>query len=186
MYSIIILGTWCAAVFAAPVTQSSDTNSTWQPAEGTKTMCDSTSDKIIGFYVGPQMESVLTEACVAMMPPCAHQDRVANDTMCAQVTDWRLDGPKNSTQSANVETAEGNKISGWDVKLSVTPATQPETSAGVFWTSQDCYGYFAYMLEKWEPEGCHTQQGFGVGNITVGGQSSLAGTVFKVEIVAEQ
>ena len=41
------------------------------------------------------------------------------------------------------------------------------------------------MLEKGEPEGCHTQQGFGVGSITVSGDSSLAGTVFKVDIVAE-
>lgn len=70
--------------------------------------------------------------------------------------------------------------------VSVTPAAQSKTSAGVFWTAQDCYGYFAYMLEKWEPQGCHNQQGFGIGNITVGGDSSLTGTVFKVEIVAEQ
>ncbi|KAL1597601.1 hypothetical protein SLS59_007298 [Nothophoma quercina] len=132
------------------------------------------------------METVLTNACAAMMPPCAYPDRLADDIVCAQVMDWRLDGPKTSTQSANVETAEGNKISGWDVKLSVTPAAQAKTSAGVFWTAQDCYGYFAYMLENWEPEGCHSQRGFGIGNITVGGDSSLAGTVFKVEIVAEQ
>ena len=70
--------------------------------------------------------------------------------------------------------------------VSVTPAVQLETSAGVFWTAQDCYGYFAYMLERWEPDGCHTERGFGIGNITVGGVSSLAGTFFKVEIVAEQ
>lgn len=62
------------------------------------------------------MESVLTDACAAMMPPCAYPDRLPKDTVCAQVVDWRLDGPKDSTQSANVETAEGNKISGWDVK----------------------------------------------------------------------
>jgi hypothetical protein len=41
------------------------------------------------------------------------------------------------------------------------------------------------MLQKMEPEGCHTQKGFGIGNITVGGDSRLAGTMFKVEIVAE-
>lgn len=70
--------------------------------------------------------------------------------------------------------------------VSVTPSMQPDTSAGVFWTVQDCYGYFAYMLQKTEPEGCHTQQGFGIGNVTIGGNSSLSGTVFKVEIIAEQ
>jgi hypothetical protein len=66
------------------------------------------------------MESVLTDACAAMMPPCAYPDRLADGTVCAQVMDWRLDGPRNSTQSANVETAEGNKISGWDVKRKCT------------------------------------------------------------------
>lgn len=120
MHSIILLGTYCAAAFAAPLTPTfqsrAGTNSTWQPAEGTTTSCDKTSDKIIGFYVGPQMETVLTNACSAMMPPCAYPDRLADDIVCAQVMDWSLDGPKTSTQSANVETAEGNKISGWDVK----------------------------------------------------------------------
>ncbi|KAF3031756.1 hypothetical protein E8E11_000782 [Didymella keratinophila] len=190
MRGALFFSTLCAAALAAPLTQTITSHeysrSTWQPAQGSKSSCDKTSDKIIGFYVGPQMEDVLTNACAAMMPSCAYPDRLPNDTVCAQVVDWRLDGPKTSIQSANVETAEGNKISGWDVKLSVNPAAQPETSAGVFWTAQDCYGYFAYMLQKWEPQGCHTQAGFGIGNITVGGESSLAGTVFKVEIVAEQ
>ncbi|KAJ4336423.1 hypothetical protein N0V87_005439 [Didymella glomerata] len=190
MRGALFFSTLFATALAAPLTQTirsrEYSTSTWQPSQGSKSSCDKKSDKIIGFYVGPQMEDVLTNACAAMMPSCAYPDRLPKDAVCAQVVDWRLDGPKSSTQSANVETSEGNKISGWDVKLSVTPAAQPETSAGVFWTAQDCYGYFSYMLEKWEPEGCHTQQGFGIGNITVGGDSSLAGTVFKVEIVAEQ
>lgn len=207
MRGALFFSTLFATALAAPLTQTIKSReystSTWQPAQGSKSSCDKKSDKIIGFYVGPQMEDVLTNACAAMMPSCAYPDRLPKDAVCAQVVDWRLDGPKSSTQSANVETSEGNKISGWDVKrkfdtrlrgeigtnsntVSVTPAAQPETSAGVFWTAQDCYGYFSYMLEKWEPEGCHTQQGFGIGNITVGGDSSLAGTVFKVEIVAEQ
>lgn len=120
MYIVFLLGVWCATGFATPVTQffhvRSNTTLEWQPAEGTTTTCDEASDKIIGFYVGPQMESVLTDACVAMMPPCAHPERVAKDVVCAQVIDWRLDGPKSSKQSANIETAEGNKISGWDVQ----------------------------------------------------------------------
>jgi hypothetical protein len=120
MHTFFILGALCAAAFAAPVTHSlehrADTDATWSPAAGSKTLCDKTSDKIIGFYVGPQMETVLTDACAAMMPPCAYPDRLPNDTVCVQVMDWPLDGPKYSTQSANVETLEGNKISGWDVK----------------------------------------------------------------------
>jgi hypothetical protein len=42
------------------------------------------------------------------------------------------------------------------------------------------------MLEKSEPEGCHNSIGFGIGNITVGGESSLKGTVFEVTIVPEK
>lgn len=207
MHAILFLGTICAVAFAAPVAHSLETraevDSTWQPAEGTATSCDSASDKIIGFYVGPQIESVLTDACAAMMPPCAYPSRLPEDAVCVQVIDWRLDGPKNSTQSANIETLDGNKISGWGVRctllnsvvtflhlltfpVSVTPAAQPESSPGVFWTAQDCYGYFAHMLQESEPAGCHTSQGFGIGSITVGGDTSLAGTVLKVEIVAEQ
>ncbi|KAJ8109516.1 hypothetical protein OPT61_g7403 [Boeremia exigua] len=187
---VILLSTLCAAALAAPVLHSfenrAEPGSTWQPAQGTAASCDKTSDKIIGFYVGPQMESVLTDACAAMMPSCAYPARLAEDVVCAQVMDWRLDGQKNNTQSANVETLEGNKISGWDVKFSVTPVAELESSAGVFWTAQDCYGYFAYMLQQSEPAGCHTEQGFGVGSITVGGDSSLAGTVFTVEIIPEE
>lgn len=62
------------------------------------------------------MESVLADACAAMMPPCAYPDRLADDNVCAQTMDWQLDGPKDSTQSANIETVEGNKISGWATK----------------------------------------------------------------------
>ncbi|KAH6621883.1 hypothetical protein C7974DRAFT_456645 [Boeremia exigua] len=191
MHSTFVITTLCAVALAAPLSHSSfehraEPTSSWQPPQGTTTSCDKASDKIIGFYVGPQMESVLTDACAAMMPRCAYPDRLADDIVCAQVIDWKLDGPKNSTQSANIETTEGNKISGWNVKFSVVPAAQPEGSAGVFWTAQDCYESFAYMLQNPAPEGCHTEQGFGVGSITVGGDSSLAGTVFKTEIVADE
>jgi hypothetical protein len=68
--------------------------------------------------------------------------------------------------------------------VAVTPATQPENSPGVFWTWEECYGYFEYMLEKWVPEGCHTENGFHIGNITVGGETTLKDTVFDVTIVA--
>lgn len=42
------------------------------------------------------------------------------------------------------------------------------------------------MLQKAEPEGCYNEQGSGIGSVTAGGDKCLAGTVFKVEIVAEQ
>lgn len=125
MYGGLFLSTLCVAALAAPLTQITESRayvtSTWQPVQGSKSSCDKSSGKIIGFYVGPQMEDVLTNACAAMMPACAYPSRLPNDTVCAQVVDWRLDGPKSSTQSANVETAEGNKISGWDVKCRLNP-----------------------------------------------------------------
>lgn len=88
----------------------------WEPDVITKVACDKTTDKIIGFYVGPQLENVVNDVCAAMFPPCAYSDRVPPDTFCIQSIDWKLDGPKSSVQPANVETLDGDKISGWDVK----------------------------------------------------------------------
>jgi hypothetical protein len=68
--------------------------------------------------------------------------------------------------------------------VTVTPAEQPNDSAGVSWTREECYGYFAHMLEKQDSEGgCHTDKGFGVGKIVAGGDSVLKNTVFEVTIV---
>jgi hypothetical protein len=41
------------------------------------------------------------------------------------------------------------------------------------------------MLEKWEPEGCHTNRGFGIGKVKVGGKDSLKDAEFEVTIVPE-
>jgi hypothetical protein len=124
MHNLLVLSTLCVAAFAAPLTQAiegrADITSTWQPANGSTSLCDKTSDKILGFYVGPQMESVLADACAAMMQPCAYPDRLPKGTVCPQVVNWQLNGSETSTQSACVETTEGNKISGWDVKCKCT------------------------------------------------------------------
>ncbi|KAH7082617.1 hypothetical protein BKA63DRAFT_529659 [Paraphoma chrysanthemicola] len=187
MYARLLLCSLFASSLAAPLAkQDGSQRQTWEPATGSKTTCDKQSDKIMGFYAGPQMDTVINDACAAMMPGCAYQERLDPDIMCIQTVTWPLKGPVRSVQSANVETSEGNKISGWDVEFSVTPAPQPADSAGVFWTKKDCYGYFAHMLEKWEPEGCHTNKGFGVGKITVGGEDTLKDTVFEVTIVPEK
>jgi hypothetical protein len=203
MYTTLLLSALTAITLAAPLAHN--TTDSWEVATGSKTTCNVTSDKIIGFYVGPQLETVLNNACAEMMSPCAYQERLPNDTICTQAMNWPLYGPKKSIQSANVETGDGNKISGWDVQckslspslvidlvywsyaiVTVTPVAQPEDSAGVSWTKQDCYGYFAYMLENEKPKGCHNNKGFGVGNIKVGGDSSLKDTVFEVTIVPEK
>lgn len=73
-----------------------------------------------------------------------------------------------------------------DSLVDVTPATQPDNSAGVFWKVEDCYGYFARMLEKSGSEGCHNGVGSGIGSAKVGGDSSLADTEFKVTIVTRE
>jgi hypothetical protein len=69
--------------------------------------------------------------------------------------------------------------------VTVTPAAQKYDSPGVFWSKQECYGYFAHMLEKWKPEGCHTNRGFGIGKVKVGGEDTLKDAVFEVTFVLE-
>jgi hypothetical protein len=115
MYLATVFSTLFGLSLAAPYIQTNTTES-WEPAVGSTMTCDTTSDKIIGFYVGPQLETVLKDACAAMMPPCAYQDRLPTGTACPRSIYWPLKGAKKSIQNANVETAEGNKISGWDVQ----------------------------------------------------------------------
>lgn len=88
----------------------------WSSAPNSTVTCDATSDKIISFYVGPQLGDVLNNACAALMPDCAYPDRHL-DLMCITTYDWKLDCPMNTLQSANVESKEsGNKLSGWAVQ----------------------------------------------------------------------
>ncbi|KAF2707832.1 hypothetical protein K504DRAFT_470181 [Pleomassaria siparia CBS 279.74] len=158
----------------------------WQSAANSTVTCSTTSDKMIAVAVGPQLSAVLNDACAAMMPICAYQDRVPPDTICVQTVDWELDGAKSSVQSVDVEDkGSGENIDGWAAKFSVTPALQSiaADTAGVFWTKADCYGYFAKIVADAEPAGCHSDMGSGAGSVTVGGTSSLAGTVFSVEII---
>jgi hypothetical protein len=87
--------------------------------------------------------------------------------------------------SVSLQSTEPNVTSRTDKNtVGVTPGAQPENSPGAFWTREECFGYFEYMLEKWVPEGCHTNNGFHIGNITVGGETTLKDTVFEVTIVA--
>jgi hypothetical protein len=69
--------------------------------------------------------------------------------------------------------------------VAVTPAPQSNPAPGVFWTKQECYGYFEHLLMRWEPEGCYTSKGSGIGNVKVGGEGSLKDAVFEVTIVPE-
>ncbi|KAF1935395.1 hypothetical protein EJ02DRAFT_507105 [Clathrospora elynae] len=189
MYISMLLNALIATALAAPIAQQetpqSGKSDAWQPAAGTKTTCDANSDKSISFMVGPQIEDVLNNVCAAMMTGCAYQDRLPSGTICIKSIDWPLDGPKSTTRDVDVLNKDDSKIFGFNTKFDVTPALQPLDSAGVFWTVEDCYGYFARMLQKSGSEGCHNGIGSGTGSVEVGGNSTLAGTVFKVTIVPE-
>jgi hypothetical protein len=124
MYTTLLLSAVFATSFAAPFAQhepvQSTDNSTWTPAPDSETACDQNSDKVIGFYIGPQLETVLNDACAAMMDPCAYQERLPEHTFCIQTTTWPLKEPVKSVQAANVEDLDGNKLSGWDVQCKST------------------------------------------------------------------
>ncbi|KAI4657550.1 uncharacterized protein J4E78_005937 [Alternaria triticimaculans] len=189
MYTQMLFSAFLATALAAPLVQrqspKTGASDSWQPASDTITTCDpaSDSDKLLSFTADPKLETILNNACAAMMPGCAYPDRIPTGTLCTATVDYPLNGDKNSTQDANVVGSDGNRITDYAVRFDVTPASQPEDSAGVFWKVEDCYGYFARMLQKEGKEGCHNDVGSGSGNVTVGGDSSLAGTIFKVSIV---
>ncbi|KAI4910857.1 hypothetical protein J4E90_007113 [Alternaria incomplexa] len=189
MYTQMLFSAFLATALAAPLVQrqspKTGASDSWQPASDTITTCDPTSDsdKSLSFTADPKLETILNNACAAMMPGCAYPDRIPTGTLCTATVDYPLSGEKNSIQDANVVGSDGNRITDYAVRFDVTPASQPEDSAGVFWKVEDCYGYFARMLQKSGKEGCHNDVGSGSGNVTVGGDSSLAGTIFKVSIV---
>jgi hypothetical protein len=125
MRTTLVLASILATALAAPTSlisplRTREYSSPWKAASDTKSVCDHDTDKVLGLYVGPQVEEVVENACVAMMPGCAYPDRLGDDTMCAQVLDWELDGPKTNTQPANVEMIGGDKAPGWDVKCKLS------------------------------------------------------------------
>jgi hypothetical protein len=120
MHSTLLFTTFFAASLASPLAHyklaKRDGNSTWTPAPNSETTCDTTSDKIIGLDIDSRLETVLNDACAAMMAPCAYQELLPPQTICIQTTDWPLQGPVNSTQPADVLSSEGEKLTGWDVQ----------------------------------------------------------------------
>ncbi|KAF2832494.1 hypothetical protein CC86DRAFT_90332 [Ophiobolus disseminans] len=181
MYATLVLSTLVANSLAAPLAQTTTPDS-WKIATDSTVNCDKTSEYTIGGNQGILLDTLLTNACTAMIP-CAYATR-PESLICTLATDISLKEQKTTTQHANV-LYKGNKQSGWDAKFTVTPPTQP-SDLGARWAKEDCYGYFAHVLDKWEPEGCHTNQGMGIGSITVGSESPLKGTVFEVAIVKRQ
>ena len=109
-----------ATTLATPVTrrQSSKTGASdkWTAAANTETTCDTACDKFISFAQGSQLETAVNNACAAMMPACAYQDRLPEGTFCTATIDYALGGPKNSTQQASVVDSSGKSIGNWDVQ----------------------------------------------------------------------
>ncbi|KAF2133879.1 hypothetical protein P153DRAFT_280995, partial [Dothidotthia symphoricarpi CBS 119687] len=154
-----------------------DSGSILQSAVDVQITCNTDSDKIIGFYVGPQLETVLNDACAAMMLPCAYQNHLPNDTFCRlgctiQVSSFLLRSCTRIDRLSQFSSFERSKM-----QMSALMACSGQSKTD---------GYFACLLEIWAPEKCHCEEGFGVVNFSVGGETSLNGTVFDVSIVAEQ
>ncbi|KAL5121549.1 hypothetical protein ACEQ8H_000621 [Pleosporales sp. CAS-2024a] len=189
MYTSLILSTLTALSLASPRVQRKTAKvpssaSAWTPADGYKTTCGATSDKVIGVVPGPDLDNMVNDACSAMMPPCAYPERLPEGTMCVQTFDWPLSHPVETKQTDAIKSTQGSHESGFKVQFSVTPAQQPEGFAAATWSRDDCHGYFAQVLGKADAQGgCLTDKGLGVGNVTAGGTTSLKGTVFQVSIV---
>lgn len=136
----------------------------------------------VSFARSDPIETVINNACVAMMPECAFRDRLSNGNFCTATIDYQIDGPK-SYRPPNVEASRynGTHFQTSQVTFEVTPPWGKGDGAPdplVFWKVQDCYGYFHQILEKMSPEGCHDSEGSLLGAVTVGEESSLAGTRF--------
>lgn len=121
----LLISALAATALATPLairqTNMTGESDTWQPAPDTQASCDEKMDKHISFMRGPPLETVINNACAAMMPVCAYHDRLPEGTLCAATIDFKLDGPKNSTQHANVIDQDGNSIADWDVKCKHPP-----------------------------------------------------------------
>jgi len=113
MYTTLLLSAICATSLSAPLAQASESTG-WTPAAESTITCDKTSDKTVEFSQGLLLDTVLTNACTAMMP-CAYPTRPAN-MVCTATIDLPLQEQMTSVQPANVQTSDGNKISGWNAK----------------------------------------------------------------------
>jgi hypothetical protein len=60
----------------------------------------------------PELDTILNDACAAMMAPCAYRERLPKDQACAQITTWPLAAPVENTQSAKIESTEGSEEGG--------------------------------------------------------------------------
>ena len=119
MYIGLFFSALAATTLATPITprQTHETGAsdTWTPAANSKTTCDTTCDKFISFSQESQLETVVNNACAAIMPACAYPDRLPQDTFCTATIYYALNGPKNSTQQASVVDSSGKTIGNWDV-----------------------------------------------------------------------
>ncbi|EUC33857.1 hypothetical protein COCCADRAFT_95055 [Bipolaris zeicola 26-R-13] len=172
----------------------SSKNYDWKPMPGTRSFCETSIDPVwrVSFVRSDPIETVIHNACVAMMPECAFRDRLSNGTICSATVDYPLDGNK-YYKPPNVDAVRHNGTD-WQlipIMFVVRPGGRvngtPDTP--VFWRVEDCYGYLFQFFEKLMPEGCRNSEGYRfMGQLAVaeGGSladakpGSLAGTKFFV------
>jgi hypothetical protein len=98
MYTFTLFSAFVATAIAAPFAQqqaSTTGEGEVRPSAGNKTTCDANS---ISTVAGAQLSTVINDACAAMMPDCAYQDRLPSNIFCTATVDYPIDGPRTSTQ----------------------------------------------------------------------------------------
>lgn len=120
MFNTLLLSSFATLALAAPLAQSgvlpSLDNSTWAPAPGFETTCDANAQQLISLDLEPQLETVLNNACAAMMAPCAYPELLPENTVCIKTVVWPLEKAVESTQTVTVQTLEGDKSTEGKVK----------------------------------------------------------------------
>lgn len=99
--TILLSGLFAVALGAPLVARQTDTE--WQPAEGTLATCDSSSDQFYSAGVNLDQGNVLfDDICAAILPGCAYPERLPEGTMCTQTINYKLAEPKIMTQNGTV------------------------------------------------------------------------------------
>ncbi|EUC43632.1 hypothetical protein COCMIDRAFT_38435 [Bipolaris oryzae ATCC 44560] len=175
MHFTLLINALAASVLASPLATTPITQTgkidTWKSAPGTVSYCEvgDGQKNLVKFGRDNPVETVIHNACVAMMPECAFRDQLSDDISCTATVDFQLESDK-TYGPPNVVALRSNVL--------VSPPYREDRHT--FWTVQDCYGYFHQLLEKTNPEGCCTSDGLLLGQLHVGEGSPLAGAKFYI------
>ncbi|KAH7551800.1 hypothetical protein BM1_09434 [Bipolaris maydis] len=190
MHFTLLISALAASALASPLATTPMTKAgmsdTWTPAPSTTASCANTDEPnfYVSFARSDPVETVIHNACVAMMPECAFRDRLPNGNFCTATVDYQIDGPKTYIPP-NVDASSYTDEQSQSSQVILRPPLgegDGSTDPLVFWKVQDCYGYFHQLLEEMSPEGCRDSEGSLLGELVVGEESSLAGTKFVVSM----